>query len=129
MNTTTTTLGELIAEFRTAIDAHEEADRAAKDLRAKRDDCERRVMTAMENAGLEKTNAAGLSLSVVQKFRARYEPEKWQSLMRWAVDTGHEYLIQRRLTDTKVMELVDAGEPLPEGLSVEPYKDLNFRRS
>jgi len=39
------------------------------------------------------------------------------------------YLIQRRLNDSKVLELVDNGVPLPDGLTIEGYDDLAFRRS
>ena len=125
----TKTIGELLADFRKAQDHKDDCDAQLKRAREACDVLELRIRLAMEAAGMDKTSAAGITASVVEKWRAKYEPAKWGDLVRWAAANGYDYLIQRRLTDSKVMELVDNGVELPEGLSVESYKDLTFRRS
>jgi hypothetical protein len=75
------------------------------------------------------TKSEGLTATVREKWRAKYDPEKWRDLLTWAGATGNVAVVQRRLGDKAVMELVDAGVVLPEGLSVEAYSELEFRRS
>jgi len=125
----TPNIGELLAAFRTAQDHKDDCDAALKRARETCDVLELKIRLAMESQGTEKTSAHGVTASIVTKWRAKYTPEKWGDLVKWAAANGYDYLIQRRLTDTKVMELVDKGVALPEGLSVESYKDINFRRS
>ena len=131
METTTepATLGQLLAEFRKAQDHKDDCDAALKRAREACDNLEYRIREAMEAAGTEKTSAHGVTASIVTKWRAKYDPAHWGDLVKWAASNGYDYLIQRRLTDTKVMELVDKGVELHPGLSVESYKDINFRRS
>lgn len=130
MNTTTSnTLGDLLAAFRQAQDHKDECDAALKRAREACDVLELKIKFAMEENGTEKTTAHGVTASIVTKWRAKYDPSKWSDLVKWAATNGYDYLIQRRLTDSKVMELVDNGVELPDSLSVESYKDINFRRS
>jgi hypothetical protein len=123
------TIGELLAAFRKAQDYKDECDEALKSARQACDVLELKIKIAMEHAGTEKTSAHGVTASIVTKWRAKYAPDKWSDLVKWAAGNGYDYLIQRRLTDSKVMELVDQGVELPDGLSVESYKDINFRRA
>lgn len=125
----TQSIGELLAAFRAAQDHKDDCDSALKRAREACDVLELRIRLAMESQGTEKTSAHGVTASIVTKWRAKYTPEKWGDLVKWAAHNGYDYLIQRRLTDSKVMELVDNGVELPDGLSVESYKDINFRRS
>jgi len=122
-------IGDLLAAFRAAHDHKDECDMALKRAREACDLLELKIKIAMDAQGTEKTSAHGVTASIVTKWRAKYAPEKWSDLVKWAVANGYDYLIQRRLTDTKVMELVDRGVELPDGLSVESYKDINFRRT
>jgi hypothetical protein len=61
-------------------------------------------------------------------LRARVDPEKWADLHKWAVDTGNTHIFHRRLTDTKVKELLNEGVALPEGLTLESYTAINLWR-
>jgi hypothetical protein len=127
--TSTQTLGEMITWWKSQksiVEAHEAEAKAARSLL---NDIEAGILIKMRDAGLESIAQDGVSLTIRKKFRAKYDPEMWESLINWASQNGMTYLIQRRLNDSKVLELVDNGVPLPEGLSIEGYDDLAFRRS
>ena len=123
------TLGDLITWWKsqkTSVESHESQAKAARSLL---NDIEADILAKMRDAGLESVAQDGVSLTIRKKFRAKYDPEQWESLINWAAQNGMTYLIQRRLNDSKVLELVDNGVPLPDGLTIEGYDDLAFRRS
>ena len=120
-----TTLEALRAVF-------DEKDRVAQrdaELSKMKAELEGELRRFHETSGLDQFRGAGLTISVSEKLRATYEPEQWANIAKWAVDTGHEYIIQRRLTDKKVLELIDNGVPLPDGLTVKGYTDISIRRN
>lgn len=129
MTTAFDTVGELLSAFRQAQDHKDECDAALKRARESCDALASKIKAAMEEHGTEKISAGGVTASIVTKWRARYDPAAWSDLVKWAAANGYDYLIQRRLTDSKVMELVDNGVELPSSLTVESYKDINFRRT
>ena len=127
------TIPELAAEYRSLWDELDIIEQQKKELASKMADIERRISEAMHlagkvNDGDADTVAGVMRIAVRQKWRAQYDPEKWSDIVKWCADNGHDYLIQRRLTDSKVMDLVDNGVSLPDGLTVQPFTDLDFRR-
>lgn len=122
------TISDLATILRAAIDRKEELNQLVKEQSQIIDECEFAICKMMDEQGIEKTTASGMSLSRVSKPRATYVPDKWESVMKWCVENGHEYLIQRRLTDKKVEGLIVAGVELPEGLGLEYVDELSTRR-
>lgn len=126
-------LNDLLTQYRAEKDRQDELNAQLADSRAKADGLERRIMDAMKNAGLDsdgsKVSHDGLTVTLRHKFRASYDPAKWSAIVRWAIDTNNEHIIQRRLSDRPVLELLDNGEKFPDGLTVSTYEDLDFRRS
>lgn len=101
----------------------------AKELRVKREGIKHAIKITLDADGVDRASAHGLTVSLREKWRAKYIPDLWQRVVAWAISEGHSQIVQRRLTDAAVMELVDNGVPLPEGLSVEPFTDLDVRRT
>lgn len=127
------TIAELAAEYRRLWDESDALTAKQKDINARMGDIERDIREAMKNAGKVNdgdadTVAGVMRMTIRQKWRAGYEPDKWSDIVRWCVENGYDYLIQRRLSDAKVMDLVDNGISLPDGLQVSPYEDVDFRR-
>lgn len=143
----------LFAEYRAALDAESEAN-AAKSRAAKAvEEIEYRIRDLFEKTGRwEKgvsAKASGVTVSVVEKVRATYDPAKWPDVVRWAVQNDYTYIVQRRLNDKAIAELVMPpsaeeiaaekkirGEgwewkatPLPDGLGIEYHKEIAFRRA
>lgn len=126
-------LADLLAEYKCILDRKDELTTQMSGIHAAASDLEHRIMQAMEANGQDndgdKVTANNITVTVKQKWRAKYLPERWADVVKWAVDNGYDHIVQRRLSDGKVMELVDNGVTLPDGLTVEPYKDIDFRRS
>lgn len=124
-----TPLNALLQQFREKRDALDVAEQNAKAARAEVHALEAQILERLEALDVESVAAEGLNVKRVEKWRAKYDPARWSEIVSWAVDNGFDYLVQRRLNDAKIMELIDQGIRLPDGLSVECYSDLSFRRS
>lgn len=118
-----------MTQFREKRDALDVAEQAAKAARAEVHALESQILEMLEALDIESVAADGLNVKRVEKWRAKYDPARWSEIVSWAVSNGFDYLVQRRLNDAKIMELIDQGIRLPDGLSVECYSDLSFRRS
>jgi hypothetical protein len=127
--TATAPITDTLAELRQVIDAREELARQDKELSARKQALEKQLMAFHDATGLETCAGAGLTCRFdPSAMRCRYEPERWESIVKWAVETGNVHVIQRRTSDAKVIELVENGTPLPEGLTLESYTNLSVRR-
>jgi len=124
-----TPINILLQQFREKRDALDVAEQAAKAARAEVHALETQILDTLEALDIESVAAEGLNVKRVEKWRAKYDPARWSEIVSWAVANGFDYLVQRRLNDAKIMELIDQGIRLPDGLSVECYSDLSFRRS
>lgn len=124
---------ELLAEYRLLLDLKDEQNAAVKATNDRLNELESKLRAGMESRGQfiegAKTGIAGLTLTVNRKWFAKYDPALWPKIVEWAGTQGMAHLVQRRLNDKAVMELVDSGKGLPEGLGVESVLDLQFRRS
>lgn len=124
---------ELLAAWRKARDAVDDANATLKARTEELGAIEWSLRQLLENSGRWEvgvsTKCGGVSAAVRDKWRARYEPDRWGDIVKWAADTGNYSVVQRRLGDKAVMELVDAGTPLPDGLWAEADRVIEFRRS
>lgn len=111
----------------------DETDAQLSSIKESMEKVDHDILEAMSAAGMTKDGAKvaehGLTVTRRTKWRAKYDPEKWADIFKWAAENGKEYLIHRRLSDAKVMELVDEGVQLPDGLTTEAFPSLDFRRS
>lgn len=126
------TEADLLAEYKRLLDLKDEATAVVSTINKSIDACEGKLRECFEAAGKwvdgAGSKSGGITVTVREKWRTRYNPEHWPAIVAWAAATGNQHVIQRRLSDKPVMELLDAGTSLPEGLTVESYKDLDFRR-
>jgi len=125
----TLSAGEICARHKSLIDAKDELNAKLKAINEQIDASESEAREYLTAQGLDKVSGAGITLYTREKWRAKYDPELWGQLVKWAASSGRTDLIQRRLSDAKVMEYIDSGATVPEGLSVESFIALEFRRS
>lgn len=124
-----TTPTTLLAELRGVIDQREELAKQDRTLAQRKEQIERALLAYHNDTGLDSLSGAGLSVSFDgDAMRAAYDPEKWKDIVRWAVESGNDFIVQRRLTDAKVIDLVKNGVELPPGLTLENYTKLSVRR-
>jgi len=121
---------DLLAELRAVIDRREVLAGQDKSLAERKSQLEHQLLAFHEETGLEKLSGAGMSIGFdTSAMRTKYDPEKWREVLKWALDTGNDYIIQRKLTDSRVIELVKQGVALPTGLSLEPFVKMSVRRT
>lgn len=119
----------ILTELRDILDQREELARQDKELSGRKAEIERQLIDYHDRSGLEQIAGGGLTVRFdPAATRCRYEPERWPDIVRWAVATDNVHIIQRRMTDAKILELVTNGTALPEGLTVESYTALSVRR-
>lgn len=121
-------IADMLARKRSILDQLEQLSAAERTLKNSEAEVDEMIRNTMKDHGLEKAAGNGLSVTLGDKWRARYEPDKWDSIVAWCVENGRTDLVQRRFADARVMELVDNGTTLPVGLSVESFPSLSFRR-
>lgn len=124
------TVTGLLEELRGILDEREQLASRDQELSSRKSEIERALIEYHEASGLETVKGGGLSISFdPSATRAKYDPESWAAIVRWAVETGNEHLVQRRLTDSRVADLVANGIPLPDGLTLETYCKVSTRRT
>ena len=128
-----TSYDDLLTAYRACLDAEESIASRLKEAKGRTADAEAAIIARLEAEGQWKPGVkignAEITISVSEKWRATYEPEQWAAIASWAATTGRAHLIQRRLNDRAVMELVDNGTPLPDGLTVKSFPELSYRRA
>lgn len=96
-------------------------------------EAEARIMAELldyhAQSGVDSLKGGGVTVSFDDEaMRAKYDPEKWANIVKWAAETGNDHIVQRRLTDSRVVELVANGVALPDGLTLETYTKVSVRR-
>ena len=82
-------------------------------------------------AGDEPVSLSGGGLTVKVDpcaMSARCEPEQYNAVMAWAVEHDKEYIYTRAFATTRVVGMVEAGEALPDGLTLVQYTKFRYTR-
>ena len=125
--TTTTSPDALLSRYREIIEAKDRINAQLQTLGKELDDICRGLISFSESSGLTSFANGDMSISVQEKLRAKYDPEAWADIVRWDLETGTG-AVQRRLTDAKIISLIEDGVSLPPGLTVEGFKRVSHRR-
>lgn len=126
---TTIPVTSLLEELRGIIDERETIAARDSTLSRRKSEIEVALLSYHDATGLESVKGGGMSVSFDgDACRAKYDPEKFNEIMAWAVATGNQHILQRRLTDARIVSLIKDGVALPDGLSVEPYTKISTRR-
>lgn len=121
-------LSPKLARLREIIDEKEAIGQRDKALSAEKSAIERDLIQYSETSGLDKFSASGMSVSITDAMRFKYDPAKWSDILKWAVDNNYDYIVHRRTSDAKIEELMLEGVALPDGLTPDPYKAISTRR-
>lgn len=125
----TARLADLVAERDKIDEALSDLDHRAGLLREARGKIDAEIFGIMDAQGVDVVGVPGRRVAIETVWRAKYDPAKWPDVVRWAIERGYDHIVQRRLSDRKVMELVDANVPLPDGLSVESFREVRYRKA
>lgn len=121
-------IGQILDQYKAVIDEREALATRDSELAKLKAALERQMLDHSEQSGVTQFANDFISVSVSDANRATYAPEQWDGIVKWAAETGNLNLIHRRLSDAKVVALIEEGIALPDGLGIEPYKKLSYRR-
>lgn len=120
--------GHLLDDLRLTMDLIDELNQSLKVASKQRKAIEAKLQKAAESAGVDSFSNSQISVSFREDMIASYEPEHWNELVAWCVETGNYQLIQRRISTKPVKELIDNGLEIPAGVRLEPTTKINIRR-
>lgn len=129
------TINEALALLRSRMDEEDRARAAHDAAKSATAEAEIDVLALMREMGMDKAGSrvaspeSGLTVTLRDKWKAKYDPERWGDIVDWMRSIGRDDLVQRRLNDSKIMDLVDNGVALPDGLAVESFTQLEVRRA
>lgn len=123
-----TNIGELLADLRNVRDQKDKLNEALGALAKQELAIKAKAMAYHEATGLSQIGDERLTVSFAAKMRPRVDPEKWEAVMRWAVDTGNWHILYKQLCQDKVVELATSGTALPDGMTIEGFTDWRVTR-
>jgi len=121
-------IGNDLAELRELMDRIESLNTQLASLKKQRAAVEARIKRQAESDGLTSYSSDNITVSVRDDLVAGYDPDHWPELIRWAVSTNNEHVIQRRLSTKPICEIAANGTPLPDFIRLESVTRLNVRR-
>lgn len=121
-------IGAALRKLRLLSDQLDRIEAMKRERNARWVALERYIAEESERVGVSKFSGDGISVSVEQDIRVSYEPEKWDDLLRWAVETGNTSVVQRRVGEAAIKSMVDAGMGQPPGVKLSPYTKVSVRR-
>lgn len=120
---------ELLTRLRNVMDEQDTTNQRLSELRAERDAIEAKLLDLHKTTKLTTFANDVLTVNVAPNtIRVGYEPEQWESIVKFFVDAGRIDVVQRRLSESKVLELLDSGAELPPGLKFDGYTKISVRR-
>lgn len=125
---TQASLSELVRAKRALQDDRDTLNAQLKLLGEQLDEVNAAILAKLKESGTESMTVDGTTVFLQAKSRAVYEPEMWDSLVKWFGDNGYAAAVQRRLNVKVVEEIIESGKEVPKGLSVEMYDDVGYRR-
>jgi len=122
-------IGDVMEEFADLLDQIDEHKRSLSLLNEQRRSLEFEIQDIGQNTGLDNFKTDRLSVKIADKATAKYEPDQWHDIVKWALDNDLLDVVQRRLTASKLQSLAEDGVPFPEGLWLEQIQQVSHRRN
>lgn len=123
------TTGEILARFRQLSDELDKVKAHEKRLNAEWDELEKAIAEESERQGVPSFSANGVRVKVEPAYRVSYDPSRWGELLGWAANTGNLAVIQRRIGEKAVLDLIDAGQGTPPGVELSTYTKVSVTRN
>lgn len=119
-------LKELLQEKKRLDHMMNVLNKEMSDLQDQRSQVESEVFKKMQAEGIDKSGIDGLTVNVKSDLSARITD--WDKLYSYINSNNCYNLLHRRINTTAFKELVNSGT-IPDGVEVEAYEKLSFRKS
>ena len=121
-------IGQLLDEYSSTISKIQESETETKKHKQSQRELQQEIMRRCEEQGVDRLVGKNISVSVVEKPVVKVEGD-WESVVQQLHDAGCSFLIQRRITASKLQEEMDNGLRRPDGVSIESVRSVSHRRS
>ena len=121
-------IGELCDAYREVLTELDEHRATEKQLNSRKAELQAEVMRRCDSESIDKLSGNGITLSIREKPVVKISGD-WDEIVKALTESGHSYLIQRRVSAGKLQEEMDNGLRLPEGVSIETIREVGHRRS
>jgi hypothetical protein len=121
--------GSLLKSYASVLSLLDAIGEAEKRLNTLRSTMKEEFVRRSSVEGVEKFSGEGITITVKDKSIVKYDPEKWDGILKALVEGGYGYCVHRRLSEGKIQELMDAGIRLPDGLAFDSIKEVSHRRT
>ena len=124
-------IGKELADMRRLLDDKERLNAELSDINKAIGKIESRLSDYCEKVGVDQIKADGvLSVSVKKTLRIGYDKDNWDALVEWAATTGNHHIVQRRISERPVRELMDTlGDDFPAHLfTYDEYSKVSHKR-
>lgn len=124
-------IGKELAEMRRLLDEKERHNAELSEINKAIAKIENRISDYCEKVGVDQIKVDGvLSVSVKKTLRIGYDKDRWDSLVEWAAATGNHHIVQRRISERPVKELMDTlGDNFPAHLfTYDEYNKVSHKR-
>ena len=125
----TMALGELAEAYNNVLSEKDAAKLLLRRIDAAESALRAILRDKLNEAGIEKFTGAGITISVEDKEVAAIDDTKWDEIMAQLIADGESHLIQRRITGSRLSDLITSGYALPEGLSLTSFPTIKHRRT
>lgn len=121
-------IGELCDAYRSILGELDECRAQEKQLNSRKSELQSEVLRRCDAESIDKLAGDGITLTVREKPFVKIEGD-WDQIVKALAESGHSYLIQRRVSAGKLQEEMDSGLRLPDGVSIETVREVGHRRS
>lgn len=121
-------IGSLLTEYSECISRIQDAEAEVKRHKATQKEMQMEIMRRCEEQGVDRLVGKNISVSVTDKPVVRITGD-WEKVVNDLTEAGCSFLIQKRITASKLQEEMDNGLRLPDGVSIESVRNVSHRRS
>lgn len=120
--------GATLSELRSIMDQIEELNKQLKPLTDRKGELHAALIKMAQDLGTDRFGNDDLSVTINDKSVARIDPEQWEKVFKWAVETSNTQILYRQVSAGRIEELALDGVVLPDGLALETIATVNARR-
>lgn len=120
-------VGECVNAFAEIKALRIELEKRAKEVEKREDELEEHIIAACQAA--QENGAVGTRYTATLMPKSLAIIEDWNNFTAWVIKTGQTQVLYKRVNDTAVTELKDAGHAIPDGVGYKRSTKLSVTKT
>jgi len=121
------TPGERLADYRQLLTEIDETTSKLNALKMEKAEQQDELMDVLGELGLNELKGEGITIKKTEKLFARIDGD-WEDIQKSLIEQGYGYLVQKRVTASKLEDAMCAGLRLPDGLDLDGVETISHYR-